>query len=81
MPRSIPRRIKLTATRLAKLRTPHPDGKQTLYWDESLGERAVSNSALRAILKPFPAKQMECFEISTRIGNVKYDEPSLMEPV
>jgi len=52
-----------------------------LYWDESLGARAVSNSALRAMLKPFPAKQMECFKISTRIGNLRYDEPSPMEPV
>lgn len=30
---------------------------------------------------PFPAKGMECFKIGTRIGNVKNDEPSLIEPI
>jgi putative SOS response-associated peptidase YedK len=33
------------------------------------------------MLKPYPANQMEAFKIGTRIGNVKYDEPSLIEPV
>jgi len=33
------------------------------------------------MLKPFPAKPMECFKIGKRIGNVKYDEPGLIEPV
>lgn len=33
------------------------------------------------MLKPFPAKRMACFEIGTKIGNVKYDEPGLEEPV
>lgn len=28
-----------------------------------------------------PAKQMECFKIGKKVGNVKYDEPSLVEPV
>lgn len=46
-----------------------------------LGELPASNDALQAILKPFPAKRMECFKIGTRIGNVKYDEPSLVEPL
>ena len=50
-------------------------------YEQWLGERATSNSALQAMLKPFPAKQMECFKIGKRIGNVKYDEPELVNPV
>ena len=50
-------------------------------YEQWLGERATSNNALQAMLKPFPAKPMECFKIGKRIGNVKYDEPGLIEPV
>lgn len=46
-----------------------------------LGVQSVSNDALQVMLKPFPAEQMECFKIGTKIGNVKYDEPSLVEPL
>jgi len=46
-----------------------------------LGERAASSGALQKMLKPFPAKQMEAFKIGKKIGNVKYDEPDLVNPV
>lgn len=46
-----------------------------------LGEQTASTDALLALLKPFRAERMECFKIGTRIGNVKYDEPSLIEPL
>ncbi|MGH2448407.1 MAG: SOS response-associated peptidase [Chloroflexota bacterium] len=46
-----------------------------------LGEQPASNNELRAMLKPFPVEQMECFKIGTKVGDVKYDEPSLVEPV
>lgn len=46
-----------------------------------LGEQPASNDALQAMLKPFPAERMACFKIGTRIGNVKYDEASLAEPL
>jgi len=32
------------------------------------------------MLKPFPAKPMECFKIGKWIGNVKHDEPSVVNP-
>jgi hypothetical protein len=32
------------------------------------------------MLKPFSAKRLECFKIGKRIGNVKYDEPSVVNP-
>ncbi len=46
-----------------------------------LGEEPASNAQLSAMLKPFPAERMACFKIGPRIGNVKYDEPALIEPV
>lgn len=50
-------------------------------WATWLGEEPASPDALQALLKPYPANRMECFKIGTRIGNVKYDEPGLVEPV
>lgn len=38
-------------------------------------------ATLAAMLKPFPANRMEAFKIGPRIGNVKFDDPSLVEPV
>ena len=46
-----------------------------------LDRRPATANELQAMLKPFPAEQMETFKIGTRIGNVKYDEPSLVEPI
>jgi putative SOS response-associated peptidase YedK len=46
-----------------------------------LGQRPVTTNELHAILKPYPANQMEVFKIGTRIGDVKYDDPSLVEPL
>lgn len=46
-----------------------------------LGEQPATNDELHAMLKPFPAERMECFKIGTKVGNVKYDEPSLIEPL
>ena len=45
-----------------------------------LDRRPATANELQAMLKPFPAEQMEAFKIGPRIGNVKYDEPSLIEP-
>jgi len=33
------------------------------------------------LLKPFPTAAMEAFPVSTRVGNVKNDDPGLIEPV
>ena len=46
-----------------------------------LGERPANDDELRALLTSFPGQRMECFKIGLRIGNVKNDEPSLIEPV
>lgn len=46
-----------------------------------LGEEPAPPTALTALLKPYPASRMEAFKIGPRIGTVKYDEPSLIEPI
>ncbi len=40
-----------------------------------------SSSDGTTLLKPFPAAAMEAFPVSTRVGNVKNDDPELIEPV
>lgn len=46
-----------------------------------LGEAPATADALQALLRPYPAARMACFKIGPKIGNVKYDEPGLVEPV
>jgi hypothetical protein len=33
------------------------------------------------MLLPYPSEGMTCWPISTRVGNVKNNDPSLIEPV
>ena len=54
------------------------DPKDYAAW---LGEEPATPAAIRALLKPFQPSRMEAFKIGPRIGNVKYDEPSLIEPI
>lgn len=46
-----------------------------------LGEWPVISNELQEMLRPYYAKPMKAVKIGSRIGNVKYDEPSLIEPV
>jgi putative SOS response-associated peptidase YedK len=33
------------------------------------------------LLAPFPFDEMTCSPVSTRVGNVKNNDPSLIEPI
>ena len=33
------------------------------------------------MLAPYPPKEMKCWPVSPRVGNVKNNNPSLIEPV
>lgn len=46
-----------------------------------LGKRPVTSNELQGMLRPYPANEMKAIKIGPRIGNVKYDEPSLVEPL
>jgi putative SOS response-associated peptidase YedK len=50
-------------------------------WPEWLGEEPADLSRLKPLLEPYPAEEMTCWPVSTRVGNVKNNDPSLIEPV
>ena len=50
-------------------------------WSEWLGEEPTDPARLTAMLTPHPAKDMICWPVNTRVGNVKNNDPSLIEQV
>ena len=50
-------------------------------WSEWLGEQHADPARLQVLLAPCPAEEMTCWPVSTRVGNVKNNDPSLIEPV
>jgi putative SOS response-associated peptidase YedK len=50
-------------------------------WPVWLGEQAADPSALKALLAPYPAEGMICWPVSPRVGNVKNNDPSLIETI
>jgi putative SOS response-associated peptidase YedK len=50
-------------------------------WPVWLEEQPADASALKALLAPFPSAEMTCWPVSRRVGNVKNDDPSLIEPI
>jgi len=50
-------------------------------WPEWLGEEAVEEAALKGLLGPYPPELMTLWPVDKRVGNVKNNDPSLIEPV
>jgi putative SOS response-associated peptidase YedK len=50
-------------------------------WSAWLGEKPASPAELKAMLVPYPAAEMTCWPVSPRVGNVKNNDPSLVEPI
>jgi putative SOS response-associated peptidase YedK len=50
-------------------------------WPAWLGEAPAALPQLKAMLAPYPSEEMTCWPASTRVGNVKNNDPSLIEPV
>ena len=48
-------------------------------WRAWLGEELVSPDKVKSLLKPFAAEKMECWQVDRRVGNVKYDDSTLVE--
>jgi putative SOS response-associated peptidase YedK len=42
---------------------------------------AAEPAQLKAMLAPYPAEGMTMWPVSTRVGSVKNNDPSLIEPV
>jgi putative SOS response-associated peptidase YedK len=50
-------------------------------WPVWLGEESAEASALKALLRPIPSDEMTCWPVSARVGNVKNNDASLIEPI
>ena len=50
-------------------------------WPVWLGEEAADAASLKALLAPFPSDEMTCWPVSTRVGNVRNNDPSLIERI
>jgi putative SOS response-associated peptidase YedK len=50
-------------------------------WPVWPGEEAADPSELKSVLTPFPSEQMTCWPVSARVGNVKNNDPGLIEPI
>jgi len=50
-------------------------------WRAWLGEQPATVRDLKAVLAPYPSAEMICWPVSTRVGNVKNNDPSLIEPI
>ena len=49
-------------------------------WPVWLGEEAADARHLKALLAPYPADEMVRWLVSRRVGNVKNNDASLIEP-
>jgi putative SOS response-associated peptidase YedK len=58
-------------------RMPVVLGRET--WPAWLGEEPADAPQLKAMLAPYPSAQMTCWAVSTRVGNVKNNDQSLIE--
>src|SRR5215472_10152975 len=59
-------------------RMPVVLGRET--WPAWLGEEPADGLQLKDLLAPYPSTEMTCWPVNTRVGNVKNDDPSLIEP-
>ena len=50
-------------------------------WPSWLGEQPADEPQLKALLAPYPSDDMICWPVSARVGNVKNNDPTLIEPV
>jgi putative SOS response-associated peptidase YedK len=50
-------------------------------WPLWLGEEPAEPRRLKGLLAPYPAEAMTYWPVSPRVGNVKNNDPSLIEPV
>jgi putative SOS response-associated peptidase YedK len=50
-------------------------------WPVWLGEEPADLRELKALLAPYPSDEMTAWPVSPRVGNVKNNDPSLIEPI
>jgi putative SOS response-associated peptidase YedK len=64
----------------AQLHDRMPVIRSAEVWQEWLGERPADLPRLNAVLAPYPADEMVAWPVSSRVGNVKNNDASLIEP-
>jgi len=50
-------------------------------WPAWLGEQPATVRDLKAVLAPYPSEDMISWPVSTRVGNVKNNDPTLIESI
>jgi hypothetical protein len=65
----------------AELHDRMPVVLQPDVWPLWLGEQPADVPQLKALLAPHPSEDMICWPVSARVGNVKNNDPSLIEPI
>jgi len=50
-------------------------------WTAWLGEEAADVPRLKSLLTPYPADEMTAWPVSGRVGNVRNNDASLIEPL
>ena len=50
-------------------------------WSQWLGEDEAEETNLKTLLSPYPSEQMTMWPVDKRVGNVKNNDPSLIEPI
>ena len=50
-------------------------------WPVWLGEEPADEPQLKALLAPYPADDMVCWPVSARVGNVRNNDSSLIDPL
>ena len=50
-------------------------------WPAWLAEEPADARQLKAMLAPYPSEKMTCWPVSPRVGSVKNNDPSLIEPI
>ena len=50
-------------------------------WPAWLGEEPADPTRLKSMLAPYPSEEMTCWPVRARVGNVKNNDPSLIEPI
>jgi putative SOS response-associated peptidase YedK len=65
----------------AELHNRMPAVLKPEVWPAWLGEEPAAMPDLKAMLAPYPSDGMICWQVSARVGNVKNNDPSLVEPI
>jgi putative SOS response-associated peptidase YedK len=65
----------------AEIRNRMPVILKPEAWPKWLGEDAADEFQLKSLLAPYPADDMICWPVSARVGNVRNNDSSLIEPV